>query len=65
MTVPQHPVLATVADVPDIERLISAAYSKYVARIGKPPSPMLADYPALVAGSAVWMSAEMIAWRAS
>ncbi len=51
----QDPVLATATDVPDIEGLISAAYSKYVVRIGKPPSPMLADYPALVAGSSVWI----------
>jgi len=49
------PVPAAIADVPEIERLIAAAYAKYVARLGKPPSPMLADYRALVSAAAVWV----------
>jgi ribosomal protein S18 acetylase RimI-like enzyme len=48
-------ILATSADVPAIERLVAAAYTKYIARIGKQPSPMLADYAALVAAGAVWV----------
>ena len=39
--------LATAADVPAIEALIQAAYSPYVARIGRKPGPMLDDYAGL------------------
>jgi N-acetylglutamate synthase-like GNAT family acetyltransferase len=39
---------ATVADVADIERLIAEAYTPYVARIGRAPAPMSADYRTLV-----------------
>lgn len=49
------PTLATAADVPAIERLVTAAYTKYIARIGKPPGPMLDDYHARVAAGAVWV----------
>jgi ribosomal protein S18 acetylase RimI-like enzyme len=54
MTMAPNP--ATAADVPEIERLVATAYTKYVARIGKPPAPMLADYRALVAASSVWVA---------
>ncbi len=50
------PSLATQDDVPAIERLIAAAYGKYIPRIGKPPSPMLADYRALVDAKSVWLA---------
>jgi len=36
-----------------VEAIVRAAYSIYVARIGKPPGPMLDDYPGLIAASAV------------
>lgn len=39
---------ATAADVGTIERIVAAAYTPYIARIGKPPGPMLDDYTALV-----------------
>ncbi len=32
---------------------VNAAYENYVARIGKNPAPMLADYPALIADGLV------------
>lgn len=48
-------ILAAPADVPAIERLVAAAYAKYIERIGQKPSPMLADYTALVAQAAVWV----------
>ncbi|PWI67880.1 hypothetical protein PCL_02281 [Purpureocillium lilacinum] len=35
-------------DVPDIKRMVFAAYTKYIDRIGKPPAPMLADYAQLL-----------------
>jgi N-acetylglutamate synthase-like GNAT family acetyltransferase len=42
-------------DVPRIERLVHSAFDKYIARIGKPPVPMLADYAAVVANARVWV----------
>jgi N-acetylglutamate synthase-like GNAT family acetyltransferase len=39
---------AIAADVADIERLISEAYTPYVARIGREPAPMSVDYRTLV-----------------
>jgi len=36
-----------------VEAIVIAAYSIYVERIGKPPGPMLDDYAALIADSAV------------
>jgi len=47
---------ADAADLPDVERIVRDAYSGYVARIGKPPAPMLDDYLALVRGHAVWVA---------
>jgi len=46
---------ARTADVSDIQRLIDAAYGKYVARIGRPPAPMTTDYAAAVRNSRVWL----------
>jgi GNAT superfamily N-acetyltransferase len=48
---------AVAADVPAIERIVHDAYVKYVARIGKPPGPMLDDYAARVAAGEVWVCA--------
>jgi ribosomal protein S18 acetylase RimI-like enzyme len=39
---------ATPDDVPGLEAIVKAAYSKYVERIGTPPAPMLADYRQLL-----------------
>ncbi|MEW5808857.1 MAG: GNAT family N-acetyltransferase [Actinomycetota bacterium] len=36
------------ADVPDIERIVAAAYTPYIQRIGRPPAPMTVDYGKLV-----------------
>lgn len=46
---------ATTADVDGISRLVAAAFDKYVARIGRPPAPMTADYAKLVLTSRVWV----------
>jgi hypothetical protein len=35
------------ADRAAVEMIVRAAYSPYVARIGKPPGPMLDDYARL------------------
>ena len=40
---------AVSADVPSLVKLAYAAYGRYVARIGRPPAPMTADYDKLVA----------------
>jgi hypothetical protein len=34
----------TAADVPAIADIVDQAYQHYIARIGKPPGPMLDDY---------------------
>ena len=39
---------ATAADVPAIADIVEQAYRHYVARMGKPPGPMLDDYAARV-----------------
>jgi len=47
---------ADASDLAAIERIVHAAYSKYIARIGKPPGPMLDDYAALIRGHNVWVA---------
>jgi ribosomal protein S18 acetylase RimI-like enzyme len=49
---------ATAADVPAIVDIVDQAYRHYIARIGKPPGPMLDDYAARVAEGAVWVLEE-------
>jgi ribosomal protein S18 acetylase RimI-like enzyme len=39
-----------------MERLARAAYQKYVARIGRQPAPMTADYAQAVAGGHSWVA---------
>ncbi|TPG28264.1 GNAT family N-acetyltransferase [Mycolicibacterium hodleri] len=46
---------ATDDDVDGIERLVVAAFDRYVERIGKPPAPMTADYDELLHTSRVWV----------
>ena len=46
---------AGAADVPAIERIVRDAYTKYIERIGKPPGPMLDDYPAHVRAHQAWV----------
>jgi GNAT superfamily N-acetyltransferase len=41
------------ADRAAVEAIVEAAYSPYIARMGKPPGPMLDDYAALIAQGAV------------
>ena len=47
--------LAGPSDVTVIERLVHAAFDGYVARIGRQPAPMAADYRAAVASLRVWV----------
>jgi ribosomal protein S18 acetylase RimI-like enzyme len=46
---------ATATDVPAIEEIVNQAYRHYVARIGKPPGPMLEDYAARVSEGVAWV----------
>lgn len=45
--------LARPEDREVVERIVQAAYSIYIERIGKPPGPMLDDYTKLIADGAV------------
>ncbi len=47
---------AVSADVPSLVKLAYAAYGRYVARIGRPPAPMTADYDKLVAQAEIWVT---------
>jgi ribosomal protein S18 acetylase RimI-like enzyme len=49
---------ATAADVPAIAEIVDHAYRRYIARIGKPPGPMLDDYAARVSEGVVWVLEE-------
>jgi ribosomal protein S18 acetylase RimI-like enzyme len=49
---------AIAADVPAIAKIVDHAYRHYVARMGKPPGPMLEDYAARVSEGAVWVLEE-------
>src|SRR5271169_1683207 len=50
---------ATAADVPAIANIVDHAYRHYIARIGKPPGPMLDDYAARVVEGVVWVLEEV------
>jgi ribosomal protein S18 acetylase RimI-like enzyme len=46
---------AQAGDVEAVHQLVQAAYRHYVARLGKPPGPMLDDYALRVADGQVWV----------
>jgi ribosomal protein S18 acetylase RimI-like enzyme len=46
------------SDLHAIEACVEAAFAPYVARIGKPPAPMLADYAASIAARRVHVLTE-------
>jgi GNAT superfamily N-acetyltransferase len=49
---------ATAADVPAVAEVVDQAYRHYIARMGKPPGPMLDDYAARVLEGVVWLLEE-------
>ncbi len=49
---------AAPGDVAEIRVIAAAAYAPYVARIGRPPAPMTADYPAAVERGEVWVAVD-------
>jgi N-acetylglutamate synthase-like GNAT family acetyltransferase len=46
---------ATPADLPEVKVVVHAAYSSYVARIGKEPGPMQDDYASLISQGRVYV----------
>lgn len=48
--------LAKETDIPAIKKCVDGAFGKYIERIGKPPAPMLLDYPAHVNEGKVWVA---------
>ena len=46
---------AGLADLDAVTAIVNAAYSVYIARIGKPPGPMLDDYRALIRAHQAWV----------
>jgi ribosomal protein S18 acetylase RimI-like enzyme len=46
---------AGTSDVSAMTRIVADAYSKYIARIGKPPGPMLDDYASHVRSHTAWV----------
>ena len=47
---------ATEADLPVIGEIITAAYSRYLPRMDRPPAPMLRDYAPEVAHGVLWVA---------
>jgi ribosomal protein S18 acetylase RimI-like enzyme len=52
---------ATPADLPAVRAVVSAAYTRYLDRMDRPPAPMLADYAAEVESGRLWVAGEPIA----
>jgi ribosomal protein S18 acetylase RimI-like enzyme len=46
---------AVTGDAEAVRDVVLAAYAHYVARIGKPPGPMLDDYAARIADGQAWV----------
>jgi GNAT superfamily N-acetyltransferase len=47
---------ARLSDADAVAGCVTAAFSPYIERIGKPPAPMLLDFPALIAESKLWVA---------
>lgn len=50
--------LADPADTEAVRQLVQDAYGHYVARLGRPPGPMLDDYARRIADQQVWVLEE-------
>ena len=48
--------VASASDADGVRACVVAAFERYVERIGKPPGPMLLDFPALVGEGRVWVA---------
>ena len=47
---------ANLSDADAVASCVNAAFTPYIARIGKPPAPMLADFPKIIAAGKVWVA---------
>ena len=47
---------AALSDADATRACVLAAFEPYIERIGKPPAPMLLDFPALIAAGQVWVA---------
>ena len=52
---------ATAADLPAIQRVIAAAYDKYLSRMDRPPAPFLHDYSSAIDSGAIWVTGTPVA----
>jgi GNAT superfamily N-acetyltransferase len=59
-TAPGPPRQAVAADLPAIKALITAAYTRYLTRMEKPPGPMFRDYGPSVEAGTTWVLGEPI-----
>ena len=55
--IPEPIVRPAYADDADaVAVCVKAAFLPYIERMGKPPAPMLADFPSLIAAGQVWVA---------
>ena len=57
-TVAPRPIvrLARGGEAPAVLACVTSAFEVYIERIGKPPAPMLLDYPGLIEQGRVWVA---------
>jgi ribosomal protein S18 acetylase RimI-like enzyme len=52
---------ATAADLPSVQTVITAAYEKYLARMDRPPAPLLRDYEPALRDGTLWVAGNPVA----
>ena len=48
------------ADLPVVREIVAAAYDRYLARMDRPPAPMLRDYAPTVEAGTLWVAGEPV-----
>ncbi len=51
---------ATAADLPSVQKVIKAAYEKYLARMDRPPTPLLRDYAPTLLDGTLWVTGDPV-----
>ena len=54
------PRRAAAADLPRVREVVTAAYTKYLTRMDRPPAPMLRDYTGPARAGLVWVIGRVI-----
>ena len=49
---------AGASDLAAVRACVGAAFTPFIASIGRPPAPMEADFPALIAAGQVWLAGQ-------